>query len=49
MERREGCEEEMEMSFGFGDSRMVWKLLSLAFSPAGIQALIDSLLDCFPW
>ena len=45
--RTKGGEEETEMSLGLWDSRVVWDLLSTALSPAGIRALVASLLDCF--
>ena len=45
--RTEGGEEETEVSLGLWNSRVVWDLLSTAFSPPGIRALVASLLDCF--
>lgn len=45
--RPKGGGEETEMSLGLWDSRVVWALLSTALSPAGIRALVASLLDCF--
>lgn len=45
--RPKGGGETTEMSLGLWDSRVVWALLSTALSPAGIRALVASLLDCF--